>query len=113
MDLGSNLTSVIISVVTAISTIVTVVIQTKKNSEAIEKTSKETREMLEVNDYKTYLLLLISDYPNKADEIFFVAHHYFADLDGNSFVIHLFEDWLDSRELMHPEWFIQAKKKHN
>jgi len=113
MDIGANVTSVLISIVTAISTIVTVVIQTRKNNEAIEKTSQETREMLEVNDYKTYLLLLISDYPNKADEIFFVGRHYFVDLGGDSFVLPLFEDWLESRDAYKPEWFLDAKKKHH
>lgn len=112
LDIGANITSVIISIVTALSTIITVVIQTKKNSKAIEETSKATRELLEVNDYKTYLLLLIADYPDKVDEILYVARHYFEELNGNSFVLHLFGDWLDSKKIIHPEWFLEAKRKH-
>lgn len=113
MDLGANLTSLLISLVTAVSTIVTVIVQTKKNNKVVEETSKATRELLEVNDYKTYLLLLIADYPDKVDEILYVARHYFEDLNGNSFVIRIFEDWLEAKQIIKPEWFLDAKKKHS
>lgn len=112
MDIGANITSVIISLITALSTIITVVVQTKKNNKVVEETSKATRELLEVNDYKTYLLLLIADYPDKVDEILYVARHYFEDLNGNSFVIRIFEDWLNNKKIIHPEWFLEAKRKH-
>jgi len=101
MQIINEYTSLIVSIATAISTVLAVVSQLKKNANLIE-----------VNDYKTYLLLLISDYPNKADEIYFVGRHYFEDLDGDSFVLPLFEDWLDSRGADKPEWFLEAKKKH-
>ena len=99
-------TSIFITLITCAATIITVVIQTRK-------TSRETQACMEVNDYKTYLLLLLKSYPTKADEIYSVARKYFEDLNGDSFILPIFEDWLDSTGADKPEWFLIAKKKHS
>ena len=72
----------------------------------------KTRKCMEVNDHKTYLLLLLSNYPEKEDEIYSVARHYFSDLKGDSFVLPLFEEWVTDKGAALPEWFLQAKAIH-
>ena len=113
MDIPPNLTSIVISLITTAATIITVIVQTRKNNATTEKTAAETREAMEVNDYKTYLLTLIHAYPFKADEIYSVAKHYFQELNGDSFVLPIFEDWLETQRADLPEWFLAAKKKHS
>lgn len=98
-------TPIIVSCITALATILTVVIQSRSSQ-------KKTKRIIEVNDYRTHLLLLLASYPDKADEIFTIARYYFENLDGNSFVLAIFEDWLTDHKLNPPEWFLQAKKNH-
>ena len=98
-------TSIIVSCITALATILTVVIQSRSSQ-------KKTKQIIEVNDYRTHLLLLLASYPNKADEIFSVGRKYFEELEGDSFAVPLFEDWLNDRKLDAPEWFLKAKKNH-
>lgn len=98
-------TPIIVSVITALATILTVVIQSRSSQ-------RKTKQLIEVNDYKTYLLLLLYAYPNKADEILTVGKHYFKDLEGDSFILPIFEDWLEIRNIDKPEWFLEAKRHH-
>ena len=105
-------TTIIITVITSAATLLTVIIQSRKNDKKIEETAKETRELAEVNDYKTYLLVLLSLFPQKGDEIFGVARHYFEDLNGDSFIVPLFGEWLEKNNLSRPEWYLRAKEKH-
>lgn len=98
-------TPIIVSCITALATILTVIIQSRSNI-------KKTQKLIEVNDFRTHLLLLLASYPNKADEIFSVARYYFENLEGNSFALTIFEDWLEEHHLEAPEWFLAAKKKH-
>lgn len=105
-------TTIIITAITSAATLLTVVIQTKKTEKKVETTAKETRELAEVNDFKTYLLVLLSLFPQKGDEIFTVAKHYFDDLGGDSFLIPLFEDWLKAKGQTAPEWFLRARANH-
>lgn len=98
-------TPIIVSCITALATILTVVIQSRSSQ-------KKTRRIIEVNDYRTHLLLLLASYPEKADEIFTVGRYYFENLEGNSFVLGIFEDWLTERKLEPPEWFLTAKRNH-
>lgn len=98
-------TPIIVSCITALATILTVVIQSRSSQ-------KKTKRIIEVNDYRTHLLLLLASYPDKADEIFTIARYYFENLDGNSFVLAIFEDWLEDHKLNAPEWFLAAKKNH-
>ena len=105
-------TTIIITIITSAATLITVVIQTKKTNANVEKTARETRELAEVNDYKTYLLVLLSLFPQKGDEIYSVARHYFDELGGDSFLVPLFADWLKEQGADSPEWFLNAIKKH-
>lgn len=98
-------TPIVVSCITALATILTVVIQSRSSQ-------KKTKKIIEVNDYRTHLLLLLASYPEKADEIFTVGRYYFETLDGDSFVLSIFEDWLSDRKLETPEWFLTAKKNH-
>lgn len=98
-------TPIIVSCITALATILTVIIQSRSNI-------KKTKRFMEVNDYRTHLLLLLASYPEKADEIFTVGKYYFENLDGNSFVLGIFQDWLEDRKLEPPEWFLTAKRNH-
>lgn len=105
-------TTIIITLITSGATLLTVIVQTRKNDKKIEETAKETRELAEVNDYKTYLLVLLSLFPQKGDEIFTVARHYFEDLGGDSFIVPLFGEWLEENHLAKPEWYLSARAKH-
>lgn len=98
-------TPIIVSCITALATILTVVIQSKASA-------KKTKRLIEVNDYRTHLLLLLASYPDKADEIFSVGRYYFEGLDGDSFVLPIFSDWLKDKGLDAPEWFLEALRKH-
>ena len=100
-----ELTPIIVSGISALATILAVVIQSRSSA-------KKTRQLIEVNDYRTHLLLLLASYPDKADEIFTVGRYYFETLDGDSFVLPLFGDWLEDKGLDAPEWFLQAKRNH-
>ena len=63
------------------------------------------------NNDRTQLMLLMADYPRKADEILEVAKHYFVILKGNSFIKTLFSDWLKSQNIDPPEWFREANSE--
>ena len=60
---------------------------------------------------KMQIMLLIADYPSKVNEILEVAKHYFVDLEGDTYITSLFEDWLESRNIEAPDWFKNHKKK--
>ena len=105
-------TTIIITLITSGATLLTVIIQTRKTTAKVEASAKETRELAEVNDYKTYLLVLLSLFPQKGDEIYSVAKHYFDDLNGDSFIVPLFGEWLEKNNLSKPEWYLRAKEKH-
>lgn len=98
-------TSIIITAIGSAATIITVIIQTKR-------TSEKTQQLMEVNDYKTYLMLLLTNFPHKADEIYSVARKYFDDLGGDSFLVPLFDEWLTAQGAIKPEWFLKAQAKH-
>ena len=51
------------------------------------------------------LKLMISDFPDKEDDILKLGQHYFGDLDGNWVMWAVFKQWLDSRNLPTPLWF--------
>ena len=61
--------------------------------------------LLEKDGCRTQLLILISDYPERQDEIMKLAKHYFYDLKGDWYLTSLFEKWLDENEMIKPSWF--------
>lgn len=58
----------------------------------------------EKDGVRTQLFTLMSDYPERKDEIMEVAEHYFKDLKGNWFMTGIFKDWLDKEEIDKPSW---------
>ena len=60
---------------------------------------------LEKDGCRTQLLILISDYPGRQDEIMKLAKHYFYDLKGDWYLTSLFEKWLKDNEMLKPSWF--------
>lgn len=52
------------------------------------------------------LRLMISDFPDKEDDILRLAEHYFKDLRANWVMASVFNQWLESRKLPKPPWFI-------
>lgn len=75
----------------------------------LQTISKQLRSQ-EMDQCRTQMLLLISDYPNENAEIMKVAEHYFRSessggLGGDWYMTNLFNRWLTSQKLGKPEWF--------
>lgn len=51
------------------------------------------------------LKLMISDFPEKEEDILRLAEHYFKDLHGNWVMATTFKQWLDERGLELPQWY--------
>ncbi len=58
----------------------------------------------EKDGVRTQLLTLMSDYPDRKDEIMEVSKHYFDDLQGNWFMTDIFNDWLKENDIDKPKW---------
>lgn len=72
--------------------------------------SKQTKQ--EMDQCRTQLLLLISDYPKEYAEIMKVAEHYFSPVEkgglgGDWYLTNLFNRFLTEQNLGKPEWFNQ------
>lgn len=50
------------------------------------------------------LKLMISDFPDKEDDILRLGQHYFRDLSGNWVMQNVFRQWLDDRGIDPPIW---------
>lgn len=76
--------------------------------ETIKEITEELNKQLkrqEVDNVRTQLLLLLSDYPTNVAEIMKAAEHYFLDLKGDWYMTSLFFNWLQRNEIAEPEWF--------
>ena len=51
------------------------------------------------------LLVLISNYPDRVDEIMLLAEQYFCKFHGNYYLTSLFKKYLDDSLLAYPLWF--------
>lgn len=51
------------------------------------------------------LRLLISDFPDKEDDILRLGEHYFKDLHANWVMFSVYQSWLTQRGLPTPPWF--------
>lgn len=51
------------------------------------------------------LKLMISDFPEKEDDILRLGEHYFKDKHGNWVMASVFQQWLTQRGLPTPPWF--------
>lgn len=63
------------------------------------------------NYTRTQLMLLMAVYPDKVDEILEQAKFYFCKLNGNTYIIGLFVDWLNKKKMDKPDWFVEYLKK--
>lgn len=50
------------------------------------------------------LMVLMSDFPEKKDEIMEVAKHYFYDLKGNWYMTSIYNEWLKKEKIEQPSW---------
>ncbi len=50
------------------------------------------------------LMVLMSDFPEKKDEIMEVAKHYFYDLKGNWYMTSMYNEWLKKENIEQPSW---------
>ena len=55
------------------------------------------------------LLVLISNYPDRVEEIMKLADQYFNKFNGNYYLTSLFKKYLDDNMLTYPTWFNQNK----
>lgn len=75
---------------------------------AIERIEKKL-DKLERDSCRTQLLLLMSDYPGRTEEIMRLAQHYFDDLVGNWYMTSLFNKWMEDNKIGKPEWFKEER----
>ena len=72
------------------------------------KTSKKdiTKRLdkLEKDGVRLQLMVLMSDFPEKKDEIMEVAKHYFYDLKGNWYMTSIYNEWLKKEKIEQPSW---------
>jgi len=72
----------------------------KKQDTIIADQKKQEGDILRVE-----LKLMISDFPEKEDDILRLAQHYFADMGRNWVMSSVFQAWLDDRGLDIPNWY--------
>ena len=78
-----------------------------KKGKSLNERFNKIEKKLEKNErdsVRTQLLFLISDYPDRLDEIMEVARHYFEDLSGNWFMTKIFKGWLEEKNIDEPDW---------
>ena len=72
------------------------------------KTSKneitKRLDKLEKDGVRLQLMVLMSDFPEKKDEIMEVAKHYFYDLKGNWYMTAIYKEWLSRENIEQPSW---------
>ena len=66
---------------------------------------KSSAEKQDVDNCRQQLMLLIHISPNNAGDIIPLAYHYFVELDGNTYLTNLFENWLVEKGIDRPIWF--------
>lgn len=67
----------------------------------LEKKAK----VAEVDNCRTQLLLLISNYGKDKSEILRLAEHYFNHLKGDWYMTDIFSAWMEANNVKVPEWF--------
>jgi len=71
-----------------------------KIDRVIEDQKKQEGDILRVE-----LKLMISDFPEKEEDILRLAQHYFNDLHANWVMAATFKQWLDQRGIKIPDWY--------
>ena len=109
----SDLTTILVAVVSSnglVEVIRWLVNRRKKDDELIKRLDtfeENTNSKLNKNEkdnVRTQLLVLMSDYPERLDEIMEAAHHYFVDLKANWYLTDIFKDWLKNKGIDIPDW---------
>ena len=105
----ADLASIIIAVIgsNALLEIVRYLIEKSKKKSGLDDRFNTIEDKLVKNEkdsVRTQLLLLMSDYPERTDEIMEVGRHYFEDLNGNWYMTSIFKNWLDQEKIERPSW---------
>lgn len=66
---------------------------------------KNTIDFVALGCTRTQLLVLMTHFSNRPDEIMKVAHRYFVEMKGNWYLGTLFKDWCKENKHEIPEWF--------
>ena len=72
-------------------------------NKSIEEVKKELASMKR-DEIRLQLMVLMSDYPNKKEEIMLVAERYFSELGGDWYLTDIFKSWLDENGIEEPVW---------
>lgn len=84
-------------------------ISRKDNNNSIIKEIKDKLSFIDQGLVRMQLLVLISNYPDRTEEIMKLAKLYFCTFNGNFYLTTLFKTYLDEHKLIYPQWFIQYK----
>lgn len=63
---------------------------------------------IEVGLTRMQLMVLMSDYPNRKEEVMKLAKKYFGELKGNFFLSSIFKSWLKKHKIKKPSWFTES-----
>lgn len=74
-----------------------------ENAKSIEELKEELQSMKR-NEIRLQLMVLMSDYPKKKEEIMLVAERYFSELGGDWYLTDIFKSWLDDNGIEEPTW---------
>ena len=78
----------------------------KVNELANEQTEMLHRQKKQEGDIlRVELRLMISDFPDKEEDILRLGEHYFKDLKANWVMASVYQQWLNARNLPTPPWF--------
>lgn len=110
----SDIATVLVAVVSSnalVEVIRWLVGKSKKNEELSSRFDNIEKKLTknEKDSVRTQLLVLMSDYPERLDEIMEVAHHYFVDDKANWYMTGIFKDWLKQKEIDIPDWLGKEK----
>lgn len=84
-------------------------INRKDNNSSIIKEIKDKLSFIDQGLVRMQLLVLISNYPDRTEEIMKLAALYFCKFNGNFYLTTLFKTYLDEHKLIYPQWFINYK----
>ena len=56
------------------------------------------------DEIRLQLMVLMSDYPDKKEEIMIVAERYFGILNGDWYLSNIFKSWLENNDMEIPSW---------
>lgn len=87
-------------------------IKRKDDNNSIIKEIKDRLSFIDQGLVRMQLLVLISNYPSRTEEIMKLAEQYFCKFKGNFYLTTLFKQYLDDNKLIYPKWFIEYKNNN-